>query len=115
LRLLNVLALTYLFVYFVRSEAGFFRNRIATAFVWCGQHSLVIYSVGVFLSCAAYIAITETAGSMAVCAAMNIVGSAILLGLAFALHKSAAKKSPQPDRTAGVKTRVAQRWALLRP
>lgn len=114
LRLLNVLALTYLFVYFVRAEAGFFKSRVAKLFVWSGQHSLAVYSVGVFLSCAAYVAISETSGSLAVCMAMNIVGAVILLGLGSVLHSSGAKEPSSSIAVSDTQARVARRWALLR-
>lgn len=93
LRVLNVLALTYLFVYFVSAGAQFLKSHLAMPFVWCGQHSLAIYSTSVFLSCAGYLVIAETAGPMAVHLAINLGGSAILLGLAFVLHRMSVSKS----------------------
>jgi lysophospholipase L1-like esterase len=91
LRVLNVLSLWYLFVNFVPSRAQFLTGRVATPLLWCGQHSLVVYSVGVLLSCIGYIAILVTAGPIAVQIAVTIGGTAILIGLAFVLDRINSK------------------------
>ena len=112
LRLLNVLALSYLFVYFVSADAGFLRTRLSILFVWCGQHSLAIYSVGVFLSCAAYLTLTETGSPMAARLGANVVGGAILIALAFVLHRTGARKPAVAERvggTVGAKARMTPR------
>jgi hypothetical protein len=86
LRLLNVLALMMVFAYYVSPQASMLRTKVAAPLLWCGQHSLPIYGFGVFLSCAGYVAVTEGARMPLVHAAVNVVGIALLIGVAAALE-----------------------------
>jgi hypothetical protein len=86
LRLINVLALFYVFTFFVRPQAWVLRVRLATPLLWAGRHSLPIYGLGVVLSCAGYVAVTESAGAPLVHAAVNLFGILMLLSLATILE-----------------------------
>jgi hypothetical protein len=74
LRLINVLALAYVFAFFVKPQAAFFKTKFATPVIACGQHSLWIYCFGVLLSVAGYVAVTESGEQSVVYAAVNLVG-----------------------------------------
>jgi hypothetical protein len=74
LRLINVVALAYVFAFFVKPQAAFFKTKVATPVIACGQHSLWIYSFGVLLSVVGYVAVTEIGEQGVVYAAVNLVG-----------------------------------------
>jgi len=86
LRVANVVALLYLFAFFVPRQAKFFSTRAASLFLACGRNSLPVYGVGVVLSCAGYVAISESdATNMPL--AVNVVGIVALFLLAYALDR----------------------------
>ncbi|HLI78633.1 MAG TPA: OpgC domain-containing protein, partial [Candidatus Binataceae bacterium] len=86
LRVANVVALLYLFAFFVPRQAKFFSTRAASLFLACGRNSLAVYGVGVVLSCAGYVAISESdATNMPL--AVNVVGIVALFLLAYALDR----------------------------
>lgn len=87
LRFLNVLALTYLFAFFVPARASIFESRWFAPLLCCGRNSLPVYAAGVVLSCAGYVAITEAQGTPLVHLAVNLVGAASLFLLAAALDR----------------------------
>jgi hypothetical protein len=86
LRVLNVLALLYVFTFFVRRECAILRSRIAAPLLWCGRNSLAVFSVGVVLSSCGYMLITESGGALAAHAAVNVLGILALFALAGALE-----------------------------
>jgi hypothetical protein len=100
LRLAHVVALFYVFVFFVRPQAPLLGARVAAPLMWAGRHSLPVYVVGVVLSCAGYFAVTESAGAPMMHAAVNFVGIAVLLGLATALEWHRAARGAPLARTA---------------
>jgi len=101
LRLAHVVALFYVFAFFVRPQAPLLRARIAAPLLWAGRHSLPVYAVGVVLSCAGYVAVTESAGAPLVHAAVNLLGIAILLALATILEwHRASRRSLAPAKAA---------------
>lgn len=93
LRLINVLALLYVFTFFVKPQASLLRARITAPLLWAGRHSLPVYGVGVVLSCAGYLAITESNGAPLVHAAVNLLGIVMLLALAMLLERNRALRS----------------------
>lgn len=93
LRLINVLALFYVFAFFVRPQAPLLRARLAAPLLWAGRHSLPVYGVGVVLSCAGYVAVTESDGAPLVHAAVNLLGIMILLLLATLLERNRMMRS----------------------
>jgi hypothetical protein len=82
LRILNVLALLYVFAFFVPAQASWFRTRLAAPLLSCGRHSLSVYGVGVVLSCLGFVAISEASYAVVVPPAINFAGIAILFALA---------------------------------
>jgi hypothetical protein len=82
LRVVNVLALLYVFTFFVARDCPIFRSRLAAPLLSCGRNSLAVFGVGVVLSSCGYIAITESGGAFAAHAAVNAVGILALFVLA---------------------------------
>jgi hypothetical protein len=85
LRVANVVALLYLFAFFVPKQAKFFSTRAASLFLACGRNSLPVYGVGVVLSCAGYVALSECDATNMISIAVNVLGILSLFVLAFAL------------------------------
>jgi hypothetical protein len=85
LRVLNVLALLYVFAFFVPAQASMFRSPFAAPFLSCGRHSLSVYGVGVVLSCIGFVAISEASHALVVPPAVNFAGILILFVLAAVL------------------------------
>jgi hypothetical protein len=85
LRVANVVALLYLFAYFVPKQAKFFSTRAASLFLACGRNSLPVYGVGVVLSCAGYVAMSESDAPNFAPLAVNVIGILALVLLAYAL------------------------------
>jgi hypothetical protein len=81
-RVMNVLALLYVFTFFVPRECAIFRTRLAAPLLSCGRNSLAVFGVGVVLSSCGYILITESGGALAAHAAVNIAGILALFALA---------------------------------
>src|SRR5208337_3172716 len=85
LRVANVVALLYLFAFFVPKQAKFFSTRAASLVLACGRNSLPVYGVGVVLSCAGYVALSESDASNMTPLAVNVLGIFSLFVLACAL------------------------------
>lgn len=92
LRILNVLALLYVFAFFVSPEAPSLRSWPVFPFLSCGRHSLVIYGFGVVLSCMGFVWITQV-HSPTVAIIVNFGGILILFVLAACVdwYKSGAR------------------------
>ncbi len=82
LRIINVLALAYVFAFFVPPRATIFESRWLAPLLACGRNSLPVYAVGVVLSCAGYLAITEAQSAPVAHVAVNLGGAATLFLLA---------------------------------
>jgi hypothetical protein len=81
MRLLSILALTWLVVRLVPFHAAWLRTRYAAPFVLCGQHSLPVFCSGIFLSFLGRLAMEED-GSWIVQAGVNIAGPAAMTAVA---------------------------------
>ncbi len=80
MRLLSILALAWLVARTVPRDAAWLRSAWARPFIVCGQHSLPVFCVGIFLSFLARLAIEEVDGWL-VMAGVNLLGTAGLLGI----------------------------------
>ena len=62
MRLLSILALAWLVSRLVRADAGWLQWRFVRVIVLCGQHSLPVFCVGIFLSFLARLILEEYSG-----------------------------------------------------
>ena len=91
LRLLNFLALAHVTLAVFKREHGAFRSRWAAPVVCCGQNSLDIFCLGIFLSYFAHLALVETEHTLAAQLAANAIGIAIMFLAAQFLNWSKAR------------------------
>jgi hypothetical protein len=99
-RFFHFLALAYAVVYFVRPENPFFRSTAAWPFILCGQHSLHVFCLGVFLSFAGLIAIVEVDNSAPFQIFVNLIGVLAMVATACVLAWYKAKERA-PRRVVG--------------
>jgi hypothetical protein len=92
LRVINVLALLYVFAYLVSPRAQWFKRGIGALCISCGRHSLTVYGMGLVLSCVGYVAIQESGARNVANIAVNVVGIAILMLTATLLDRRAASR-----------------------
>jgi hypothetical protein len=92
-RFSHFLALAYAVIYFVRPENSFFRSTAAWPVILCGQHSLHIFCLGVFLSFAGLIAIVEVDNSVPFQIVVNLVGILAMIATALVLAWYKAKEN----------------------
>ena len=103
-RLSHFLALAYVVIYFVRPENRFFHTAAAWPVILCGQHSLHVFCLGVFLSFAALIAIVEFDNSVLFQIVVNLVGVLAMIGTASVLawYKAKERAARRPGSPAPV-------------
>lgn len=91
-RLANLLALAYITAYLLRADSPMLRWRALHPLIICGQHSLHIFCLGVFLSFAGLIVLVEFGDSLAYQLLVNGMGVAIMMGAAAMLAWYRAKE-----------------------
>jgi hypothetical protein len=91
-RFVHFLALAYTVIYFVRPENRFFRSTAAWPVILCGQHSLHVFCLGVFLSFAGLIAIIEIDNSVPFQILINVIGVLAMIATACVLAWYKAKE-----------------------
>jgi hypothetical protein len=109
LRFTHFLALAAVTVYFVRPHWPGFEWPLFRPAILCGQHSLEIFCLGVFLSFAGHFVIVEFYGGYLMQVLVSLAGIAIMTGVASLIswYKSierasaAAKKKASPDLAGG--------------
>jgi hypothetical protein len=92
LRVVNLLALAYVFGYFVSPQAPWLKTRLAQLFLACGRHSLPVYVLGVVLSCGAYLVMEESSSGSFVKLMVNLVGTVTLFSLALMLDSYGGRR-----------------------
>ena len=85
LRIVNVLALLYVFASFVPSQATWLKKSGAGIFITCGRHSLTVYGLGLVLSVLGYVVIQESAAKGMATFAVNVAGIALMVIVAMFL------------------------------
>lgn len=97
LRLSHFLALTVVTVHFIPQSAAFLRAPWAYPLILCGQHSLEVFCLGVFLSFTAYFLLIEISPSVFMQLAVSAVGVALMIGLAALMswYKALDKRPPR--------------------
>jgi hypothetical protein len=83
LRLLHFLAISYLTVRLVPHAAQWLGWRWLGPIVWCGQQSLQIFCLGIFLSLLGHFALTSFGDRWPVQLAVALGGIALMAGSAF--------------------------------
>ena len=98
LRILHFLALAIVVLWFVPRDLPFLRTRVAWPVVICGQHSLEIFCLGVFLSFAGHFVFTEVSNRVVTHVIVSIAGIAIMVGFAALLswYKAVERRGPGP-------------------
>ncbi len=81
MRLMSILAWTWIVIRLVPFHAAWLRSRYAAPFVLCGQHSLAVFCTSIFLSFLGRLAMEEE-GSWVVQAAVNLIGPAAMAAVA---------------------------------
>lgn len=83
LRLAHFLALAYLMTLTVRSDARFLAWAALRPVIRCGQQSLQVFCLGIFLSFAGQFAILTFGGALAAQIGVGVGGVALMIGLAY--------------------------------
>lgn len=91
-RFCHFMALAYVVTHFVRPENRFFQTTAAWPVILCGQHSLHVFCLGVFLSFAGLIAIVEVSNSVAFQLLVNLAGITAMIATACVLAWYRAKE-----------------------
>lgn len=82
LRLAHFLALAYLVQLAVPADARFLRWRVARPLRRCGEHSLLVFCIGTFLSFTAHVVLSEVGGSAIAQVAVSSIGIGLLVATA---------------------------------
>jgi hypothetical protein len=97
-RFLHFVALAVVTVQFVPRDMPGLESRWLRPVILCGQHSLVVFCLGEFLSFAGHFVITEAAGSLAIHVLVSLAGILIMIGVALLLtwYKKTERSSRAP-------------------
>jgi hypothetical protein len=87
LRVLNVVALLYVFGFFVSPQSPWLKSNLANLLRACGQHSLPVYGFGVVLSCVGFVVMSESHSKLVANFVVNFFGIGLLLLLAKTLDR----------------------------
>jgi hypothetical protein len=110
LRFAHFLALAVVTVWFVPRDWPFLKSWWAWPPIVCGQHSLEIFCLGVFLSFAAHFAMVEISGAFWMQSLISVLGILIMIAVAVLLtwykraesrSGSRPKKTPDADLAGG--------------
>jgi hypothetical protein len=110
LRFAHFLALAAVTVYFIPKDWPRLKSPIFRPAILCGQHSLEIFCLGVFLSFAGHFAHVELAGGAGIQIVISIVGILIMIATAWLISwykevegrsPSARVKTPDADLAGG--------------
>jgi hypothetical protein len=85
LRLAHFFAMAYLVVLVVPAHAAFLRWRSVRPLIRCGQHSLEIFCLGIFLSFTGHLFLVEIDDSLVAQAGVSMGGIALMMGVALYL------------------------------
>jgi len=110
LRFAHFLALAAVTIYFIPRDWPALKSKWLRPAILCGQHSLEIFCLGVFLAFAAHFAKVEISGGIAMQIAVSASGILIMIAVAWLLswYKTSAErkgairpKTPDPDLAGG--------------
>jgi hypothetical protein len=100
-RLSHFLALAYVVTVLTRPHGRWFDSRLARPIVLCGEHGLDVFCLGIFLSFFGHLVVQELSRSLLSQLLINLVGCALMIGLAALLtwYKRLGRAAP-PSRSA---------------
>jgi len=104
LRFAHFLALAALTVRFLPKDWPGLKSRWLRPLILCGQHSLEIFCLGIFLAFAGHFVLAEVAGGAVMHALVSLSGILIMWGVAWVISwykHSADKDAPRTKRTGG--------------
>jgi hypothetical protein len=103
LRFAHFLALAAVTLYFIPRDWSPLKSRWLRPMILCGQHSLEIFCVGVFLAFAGHFILAEIGGGAALHALISLSGVLIMCGVAWVIswYKHVADKSAPKRGAAG--------------
>jgi hypothetical protein len=107
LRVINVVALVYVFGFFVSPQAPWLNTKVADLLRTCGRHSLPVYGAGVVLSCVGCVVISETQSKVMANWMINLSGILLLLLLAEALEWYQQSHVAEPSGSFHLPNKVA--------
>jgi len=101
-RLFHFLAMVVLVIHYVPADAKFLRSRWARPLILCGEHSLEIFCLGVFLSFSAHFVLTEISSRIAMQVLVSFVGIAAMVTVAALMtwYKDAERRGGKPPPSA---------------
>ncbi len=101
LRILHFLSLAVITVYFVPRDWPALRSRVFWPAIVCGQHSLEVFCLGVFLSFAGHFVFTEVSNRVLVQVIVSLIGILVMVGAAAVLswYKRVERQGPRPPST----------------
>ncbi|MDE2513681.1 MAG: OpgC domain-containing protein [Alphaproteobacteria bacterium] len=103
LRLIDFLAIATTTMVFVRPDSRFLHRGWAWPLIVCGQHSLYVFCLGIVLAVLGHFVLSEFYDGVAMQVAVNAVGFATMIGLAYLLewYKVAVRRVPGARAAAG--------------
>ena len=96
LRFAHFLALAFVTVWFVPRNAPYLKSPLLQPAIICGQHSLEIFCLGVFLAFAAHFILEEISGRILVQVLLSVLGILIMIAVAALIswYKKIEGRSP---------------------
>jgi hypothetical protein len=103
LRFAHFLALAVITVRFLPRDWSGLKSLWLRPLILCGQHSLEIFCLGVFLSFAGHFVLAEVSGGAALHALVSICGILIMSGMAWLIswYKHSADKGASKTKSTG--------------
>jgi hypothetical protein len=86
-RLIHFLALAVLFVRYVPRDWPMLHSKLLRPLILCGQHSLPIFCLGIFLSFAAHWFLVQIEGDIPAQIMVSVVGMMTMVGVAWLLNR----------------------------
>jgi hypothetical protein len=98
LRILHFLSLAVVVLWFVPRDWPPLKSRFAQPIIICGQHSLEIFCLGVFLSFAGHFVFTEVSNRVPMHVLVSVAGIAIMVGFArlISWYRGVERRGPGP-------------------
>lgn len=101
LRILHFLSMAVITVYFVPRNWSALKSRAFWPAIVCGQHSLEVFCLGVFLSFAGHFVFTEISNRVLTHVIVSLTGIVIMVGAAALVswYKKVERQGPRPPST----------------